>query len=61
MRKIIQLAAMMQAPQINRDDVRAVEDELRVVALCDDGSAWAIRPDSYQAQWERLPDIPQNQ
>lgn len=57
-RKIVQVATAMQAPSQTRDDVRNVEDEFRVVALCKDGSLWAIRPDTFEAKWDRLPDIP---
>jgi len=48
----------MQAPSKTRDDVRDVESEFRVIALCEDGSLWTIRPDVFEAKWDRLPDIP---
>lgn len=58
MRKIVQIATAMQAPSKTRDDVRDVESEFRVIALCEDGSLWTIRPDVFEAKWDRLPDIP---
>lgn len=58
MRKIVQVTTAMQAPLLTRDDVRDTESEFRVVALCDDGSLWTIRPDVFKAKWERLPDLP---
>ena len=61
MRKIIQVSTTCQAPSQTRDEVREVADELRVVALCDDGSVWTIRPDTYEPQWEPLSAIPQGQ
>lgn len=59
-RKIIQIATTSQALEKDVDGSRDSAKELVVAALCDDGSAWMIRPDVHQAQWERLPKIPQD-
>lgn len=58
MRKIVQLAVATQAPETNRDDLREKGQEVIVTALCDDGSAWMIRPEEPRPTWGRLPDIP---
>lgn len=59
-RKIIQIATTTQAPEKDGDGIRESSKELVVTALCNDGSTWMIRPDVHQAQWECLPQIPQN-
>lgn len=59
MRKITQIAIATQTP-IEFEGVRQVEQEVVVTALCDDGTAWFIRPDSFEAKWDRLPDMPQD-
>lgn len=53
MRKIIQLSTTTTG-----DGPRDAEQELVVAALCDDGSAWLIRPDHGNSRWESLPQIP---
>lgn len=58
MRTIKQVTAVMQAPDLTRADGRDVEREFRVIALCEDGSLWTIRPDAFEAKWDRLPDVP---
>lgn len=60
MRKIVQLAVTAQSPTQTRDEVRDAETEVRVVALCDDGTTWMLKPDRYEAAWDRMPDIPQD-
>lgn len=59
-RKIIQIAMTSQAPY-TLDEEHDLEREVVISALCNDGTAWLIRPDAgSQAVWERLPPIPQD-
>lgn len=58
MRKIIQLAMACQAPYEDINNVRQIDDELVITALCDDGTAWLIRPDLAKPRWTALPIIP---
>lgn len=60
MRKIIQLAAATRTLSIDADGLRDLEQEVLVTALCDDGSAWFIRPGQDNSKWECLPRIPQH-
>lgn len=50
-RKIIQITN-------HRSDERYT-DEIELIALCNDGSLWALRQTSKAAMWKRLDDIPQ--
>ena len=59
-RTIVQIAVAMQSPQMGTEGVRDEENELRVVALCDDGSVWQIQPDERTPRWFKLPEIPQH-
>lgn len=59
MRKVIQVVIATQAPELEEFGSRDKTQEVVVVALCDDGSSWLIRPDEHDALWKRLPDIPQ--
>ncbi|WP_186183712.1 hypothetical protein [Burkholderia gladioli] len=59
MRKIIQLSATAQVPSFDSVGVHDLGLELTVTALCDDGSAWLIRPEQDNSRWECLPQIPQ--
>ncbi|WP_144030388.1 hypothetical protein [Burkholderia sp. AU6039] len=56
MRKIIQLSMTTTG-----NGPRDAEQELVIAALCDDGSAWLIRPDDGDSRWESLPEIPQGE
>lgn len=48
MRKIVQVAVAAQAPEMNGDGSRDKAQEVVVTALCEDGSAWLIRPDQHK-------------
>jgi hypothetical protein len=61
MRKIIQLSSTTYAVAIDGDGLRDAEQGLVVAALCDDGSAWLIRPDQTIPRWKSLPQIPQGE
>lgn len=55
MRKIVQIAAIPEAP----NDVGEC-----LYAVCDDGTVWAFRSQlaseiRYEKKWRRLPDVPQ--
>jgi hypothetical protein len=58
MPKIVQIAVAAQAPEVDKYGAREKAEEVVVTALCDDGSAWLIRPDESNASWARLPEIP---
>ncbi len=57
MPKVIQMTSVAKSP-VQRDECRHEQEEIRVFALCDDGSMWMISPDGYEAQWSQLPKIP---
>jgi hypothetical protein len=58
-RKVVQIAVTSRVP-FEFDESRQTDQEVTLTALCDDGSIWSIRPDQFQAEWNRLPAIPQD-
>lgn len=60
MRKIVQVAVATRVPELDGDGLRDKSQEVVVTAVCDDGSAWLIRPEEHNPQWECLPQIPQS-
>jgi len=61
-RTLIQISAIAPTPEINKTVGGFSDaDPAGVIGLADDGSAWVLwNLKNERAEWERLPDIPQN-
>lgn len=55
-RKIEQITAINQEVA---DAEGTKENQLVVIARCNDNTVWMTRPDAYNPYWSQLPDIPQ--
>jgi len=53
-------STLSTAREGKRKIIQVATDPLAVIALCDDGSVWAL-PEAGGAKWTRLPSIPQDE
>ena len=58
MRKIVQIAVQASSEEMLSDG-RTLKIHAGLMAMCDDGTVWFRR--SAADEWNRLPDIPQDQ